>query len=110
MGCLYSSGQINVTLEARSCRYGKEYECFIVDVACPVDKNLILKKNEKLGNYSELRLKIATMWNKETLVVPITRVHNKRLRMQLEKTIKCRNFKEICFTRNYQHSQKNPIH
>ena len=50
------------------------------------------------------------MWNKETLIVPITRIHNKRLRMQLEKTIQCRNFKEICFTRNYQHSQKNPIH
>ena len=29
-------------------------KCLIIDVACPVDNNLILKRNEKLGNYSEL--------------------------------------------------------
>ena len=43
----------------------------IIDVACPVDNNLILKRNEKLDNYSELRLEIARMWDKETLVAPI---------------------------------------
>ena len=43
----------------------------IIDVACPVDNNLILKRNEKLDNYSELRLEIARMWDKETLIVPI---------------------------------------
>ena len=37
----------------------------IIDVACPVDNNLILKRNEKLDNYSELRLEIARMWDKE---------------------------------------------
>ena len=42
-----------------------------IDVACPVDNNLILKRNEKLDNYSELRLEIARMWDKETLIVPI---------------------------------------
>ena len=42
----------------------------IIDVACPVD-NLILKRNEKLDNHSELRLEIARMWDKETLIVPI---------------------------------------
>ena len=30
-----------------------------------------MKRNEKLDNYSELRLEIARMWDKETLVVPI---------------------------------------
>ena len=46
-------------------------KCLIIDVACPVDNNLILKRNEKLNNYSELRLEIARMWDKETLIVPI---------------------------------------
>ena len=46
-------------------------KCLIIDVACPVDNNLILKRNEKLDNYSELRLEIARMWDKETLIVPV---------------------------------------
>ena len=46
-------------------------KCLIIDVACPVDNDLILKRNEKLDNYSELRLEIARMWDKETLIVPI---------------------------------------
>ena len=46
-------------------------KCLIIDIACPVDNNLILKRYEKLDNYSELRLEIARMWDKETLIVPI---------------------------------------
>ena len=46
-------------------------KCLIIDVAYPVDNNLILKRNEKLDNYSELQLEIARMWDKETLIVPI---------------------------------------
>ena len=46
-------------------------KCLIIDVACPVDNNLILKRNEKLNKYSELRLEIARMWDKESLIVPI---------------------------------------
>ena len=30
-------------------------KCLIIDVACPVDNNLILKRNEKLDNSSELQ-------------------------------------------------------
>ena len=37
----------------------------------PVDNNLILKRNEKLDNSSEIQLEIARMWEKETLIVPI---------------------------------------
>ena len=29
-------------------------KCLIIDVVCPVDNNGILKRNEKLDNYSEL--------------------------------------------------------
>ena len=39
-------------------------KCLIIDVACPVDNNQILKRNEKRDNYSELRLE--RMWDKET--------------------------------------------
>ena len=46
-------------------------KCLIIDVACPVDNDLILKRNEKVDNYSELRLETARMWDKETLIVPI---------------------------------------
>ena len=46
-------------------------QCLIIDVASPLDYNLILKRNEKLDIYSELRLEIARMWGKETLIVPI---------------------------------------
>ena len=43
----------------------------IFHVAHPVNNNLILKRHEKLDNFSELRLEMARMWNKETVIVPI---------------------------------------
>ena len=46
-------------------------KCLKSDVASSVDNNLILKRNEKVDNYSELRLEIGRMWDKETLIVPI---------------------------------------
>ena len=46
-------------------------KCLIIDVACPVNNNLILNRNEKLDNYSELQLEIARMWGKETSIVPV---------------------------------------
>ena len=46
-------------------------KCLIIDVACLIDNNLLLKRNEKLDNYSELQLEIPRMWDKETLIVPI---------------------------------------
>ena len=44
---------------------------YIIDVANPGDHNLAQKKFEKLDNYSELRLEVARMWNKKTVVVTI---------------------------------------
>ena len=46
-------------------------KCLIIDVACLIDNNLVLKRNEKLENHSELQLEIPRMWDKETLIVPI---------------------------------------
>ena len=42
----------------------------MIDVTCPVDNKLILKRNKKMDN-SELQLEIARMWDKETLILPI---------------------------------------
>ena len=41
-------------------------KCFIIDTTCPIDNNLILKRNKKLDNYSKMRPEIARMWDKET--------------------------------------------
>ena len=86
----------------------------IIDVACPVDNNLILKRNEKLNNYSELGLEIAKMLGQRNINrtnnYRSAKIHTKGLRMQLEKIryiIQCRNFTEVCFTRNCQHSKKS---
>ena len=46
-------------------------KCLITDVASPLYSNLILKRNEKLDSFSELRLEIARICDKETLIVPI---------------------------------------
>ena len=45
-------------------------KCLIIGVECSVDNNLILKRNEKLDNYSKPTLEIARMRVKETLIVP----------------------------------------
>ena len=46
-------------------------KCLIIDVACPIDNYLILKRNKKLNNYSKIQLEIARRGDKETLIVPI---------------------------------------
>ena len=46
-------------------------KCLTNDVACPIHNILILKRNEKLDNYPELRLEKPRMVNKETFIVPI---------------------------------------
>ena len=49
----------------------KTNKCFIIDVANPGDHNLEKKKAEKLENYAELRVEVARMWNKDTVVIPV---------------------------------------
>ena len=46
-------------------------KCLIIDVLCPGGNNLILKRNKKQDNWSEIRLEIARMWDKEAIIVPI---------------------------------------
>ena len=49
----------------------KTNKCLIIDVANPGDHNLEKKKAEKLDNYAELRVEVARMWNKDTVVIPV---------------------------------------
>ena len=49
----------------------RKNECIILDVACPGDHNILKKRNEKIDNYSELRLEVSRLWNKKTTIVPI---------------------------------------
>ena len=91
-------------------------KCLIIDVACPVDNNLILKRNEKVDNYSELRLETTRMWDKGTSIVLIIIGALGFIPNDIECNLKklcilcnVRNFTEVCFTRNCQHSQKSTI-
>ena len=52
----------------------EEFEKSRVLQKCPLTHItiiIVIIINEKLDNYSELRLEIARMWDKETLIVPI---------------------------------------
>ena len=44
-------------------------KCSMIDVACPIDNNLILVRKEQLHNYFKLRLEIARMWDNESLTL-----------------------------------------
>ena len=79
-------------------------KCLIMDVACPVDNNLILKRNEKLDNYSELRLEIARMWDKETSIVPVIIVALGSIPNDLE----C-NLKKLDISYNVETLQKSVL-
>ena len=115
--CIQQDGQIEYRRPDIAVMEKNTKKCLIIDAACPVDNNLILKKNEKLDNYSEPQLGIARMWDEETLIVPIIigalgSIPND-LKCNLKKTgyiIQCRNFTEVCLTRNCQHSKKSTIH
>ena len=92
-------------------------KCLIIDVACPVDNYLILKRNEKLDNCSELPLEIARIWDKETIIVAIIigalgSIPNNLTMLlgEIRYIIQCSNFTEVCFTRNCHYSKKSTIH
>ena len=44
-------------------------KCSMIDVACPIDNNLILVRKEQLHNYFKLRFEIARMWDNESLTL-----------------------------------------
>ena len=54
VGCLHSGPDIVVMEKTTK-------KCMIIDIACTFDNKLILKRNEKLDNYYELRPELARM-------------------------------------------------
>ena len=84
-----------VVMEKKTKKY------LIIDVACPVENNLILKREKKLDNYSELRLEIVRMWDKETLIVPT-------IIGSIPNTLEC-NFKKLGISYNLGTLQKSVL-
>ena len=58
----------------------------IIDVA--VDANIDSKCNEKVDNYNDLDLKLARLWHKRTMIIPITVGSLGCIKNNLEKALK----------------------
>ena len=43
----------------------------LIDVAIPVDRNMIKKEAEKILKYKDLTIEIQSMWNVKTRVIPV---------------------------------------
>jgi hypothetical protein len=43
----------------------------LIDVAVPVDRNVLKKEAEKIRKYKDLLIKIQCMWNVKTKVTPV---------------------------------------
>ena len=46
-------------------------KAFIIDVACPVDTNVVKKETEKIAKYGGLRGELQRMWGIDAEVVPV---------------------------------------
>ena len=46
-------------------------KCFIIDVSCPNDINVMQKEQEKITKYSGLRVELGRMWDCDCTVIPI---------------------------------------
>ena len=49
----------------------KNKVCHMIDVAGPIDKNIMKKKIEKLSKYKDLEIEIHRMWGMKKLVTPV---------------------------------------
>jgi hypothetical protein len=45
--------------------------CMLIDVAIPVDRNVIKKEAQKILKYKDLTIEIQRMWNVKTTVLPV---------------------------------------
>jgi hypothetical protein len=45
--------------------------CMLIDVAIPVDRNVIQKESEKILKYKDLTIEIQRMWNVKTRVISV---------------------------------------
>ena len=49
----------------------KERKCIKIDMSIPFDRNLSIKKVEKLSKYKDLEIEVTKMWEMKTSTVPI---------------------------------------
>jgi hypothetical protein len=66
----------------------KDKTCLMIDVAIPLDKNIIQKEAEKKLKYKNLSIEIQRMWNVKCFVIPViigaTGIVSKSLQKYLE--------------------------
>ena len=52
--------------------YKNERKCHLIDIALPGGKRIELKEQEKIDNYTELRLEVKKIWNlSQAVVIPV---------------------------------------
>ena len=49
----------------------KEKTCLLIDMTVPSDRNVSLKKYEKVSKYRDLEIEIQKMWHLKTTVMPV---------------------------------------
>jgi len=80
----------------------KEETCTLLDVAIPVDRNVVLKEAEKKLKYNSLCIEIQRMWNLKCTIVPVitgaTGIETRSLRKNLE-TVPGKNIRQIHYKR-----------
>jgi hypothetical protein len=92
----------------------KDKTCLLIDVAIPVDKNVIQKEAEKKLKYRNLSIEIQRMWNMKCFVIPViigaTGILSKSLQKYLE-TIPGQHsidsLQKHCHTRNITHHKES---
>ena len=52
-------------------RDNEKRTCILIDVAIPVDRNVIKKVAKKILKYKDLTIAIQLMWNVKTRVIPV---------------------------------------
>ena len=70
--------------------YENERKCHLIDIALPGGKRIEFKEQEKIDNYTELRLEVKKIWNlSQAVVIPVVigalGVTSQRLKDWLEK-------------------------
>ena len=49
----------------------QERTCQLIDVACPVDRKVVEKEEEKIEKYRDLAREVAKLWNVRVKIIPV---------------------------------------
>ena len=50
--------------------------CLIIDIAIPGDQNIMVKEQEKIDKYQDLRIELGKLWKLKAEVVPVWLAHS----------------------------------